>query len=907
MSEKYINLEIDGRKVSVKPGTRIIDAAASLGIEIPTLCYLKELTPEGACRMCLVEVKGAKKPLVTACSEPCTEGMQVVTNSESVFEARRFVLDSILSTHNKDCFSCAANSRCKLQQYCYEYGIEKSTYEDFVKPEWNEKDTTSPFFEFDPSKCIACHRCVRTCQELRGVGVIGLKDRGFDVSVGTPFNLPWNETDCESCGNCVSNCPTGALSSKDNIKNFRWWEVEKVLTTCPHCATGCQYYLLVNRKKNKIVGVEPADGPSNHNMLCVKGQFGSFKFVGAEDRLKYPLIKENGEFRRASWTEALDLIESKFKAIKKDHGADAIAGFSCSRAPNEDNYLFQKMMRAAFGTNNVDNCARVCHSASVHGLAITLGSGAMTNTIADITDTPDAILLVGSNTTEAHPVAGAQIRRAVKNGSKLIVVDPRKIDLTKDATLHLQIRPGTDIAFSYGMINIFIRDGLIDEKFIAERTEGFEKVKEIAAQYPPEKAAEICCIDAADLEKAAHIYAEAERAPIIYCLGITEHSTGTENVMSMSNIAMAVGKIGKPGCGVNPFRGQNNVQGACDMGCVPYQYPGYQSVKNDDVRKKFENLWGVELSREEGLTATQVIPAAGEGRIRGLYIFGEDQAYTDPNVEHVKECLNNLDFLVVQELFMSETAKLADVVLPGVSYAEKEGTFSNTERRVQRVRKAVEPAGEARPDTDIFVDVMNRMGYPQKPVTSAELMDELAKVTPSFAGISHERLDSAEVGGKGLQWPCLNKEHPGTPIMHVGKFSRGLGLFYPCIFREAMEMPDAQYPVTLMTGRNLYHYNNAAMTARTPEINEVTGTSYIELSRQLADSIGIGDGDKVQVESRRGKIVTTARVGDKVRDMDAWMPFHYPDGNPNVVANDATDDIAHIPEYKVCAIRVSKA
>ncbi len=456
-------------------------------------------------------------------------------------------------------------------------------------------------------------------------------------------------------------------------------------------------------KNNRLVGVEPLDGPANKNLLCVKGKFASYKFVGSGDRLTEPLIKRNGIFEPASWEEALTLVSSKFNEIKAENGPDALAGFSCSRATNEDNYVFQKMVRAAFGTNNVDNCARVCHSASVHGLAQTLGSGAMTNPIADITEDVDMILLVGSNPEEAHPVIGAQIRQAIQRGTQVVVVDPRKINLVKDSALHLQVQAGTNVAFANGMMHVILKEGLADRHFIEERTEGFSDLEKMVADYTPEKVAEICHIHPEDLIQAARMYAKAEKVPIIYCLGVTEHSTGTEGVMSMSNLAMLVGKVGKPGCGVNPLRGQNNVQGACDMGCMPYDFPGYQKVNNPEVIDKFEKAWHVPLNRNTGLTSTKVLPAATAGNVKGLYIFGEDPIVTDPDTGHVRQALESLDFLVVQELFMTETAAYADVVLPGISYAEKDGTFTNTERRVQRVRKAVEPRGQAREDYEIFV------------------------------------------------------------------------------------------------------------------------------------------------------------------------------------------------------------
>ncbi|MCL2825958.1 MAG: formate dehydrogenase subunit alpha [Eggerthellaceae bacterium] len=899
---KLVTLEIDGKPVTVREGTTIMQAAAKLGIDVPTLCYLKGLAPDGACRMCVVEIEGGRKAgLIPSCSEPCAEGMKVATRSERVVKARRFILDLLLSNHTLQCFRCAHNGNCKLQDYSLEYGVEETSFPDGRHSNLDQKDTSNPCFEYNPELCIMCGRCLRVCEQLQGRDVISKANRGFATKMTPAFGLPWNESICESCGNCVSNCPTGALSSKDNKTSYRAWEVTKVRTTCPCCGTGCQMDLLV--KDNKIVGCDPAYGPANRGLLCVKGKFGSYKYIHAADRLTHPLIKKDGEFVQASWDEALSLVASKFKEIKETYGPDAIAGTSCSRSTNEDNYLFQKMMRVAFGTNNVDNCARLCHSASVHGLAITLGSGAMTNPIEDITHGVDVILLVGSNPTEAHPTVGAQIRQAVRAGTKLIVVDPRKIDLASSAEIHLQIRPGTNVAFANGMLHIIIKEGLADKEFIASRTEGFEELAKIVEDYTPQKVAEICNIDPEELRRAAIMYAKADKAPIIYCLGVTEHSTGTEGVMSLSNIAMAVGKLGRSGCGINPLRGQNNVQGACDMGCLPNQFPGYQSAANPDVIEKFEKAWGAPLSRTTGMMSTQSLPAAKEGKVKGYYIFGEDPIVSDPDTSHVEACIKGLDFLVVQELFMTATAQYADVVLPGMSYGEKEGTFTNTERRVQRVRKAVELEGDMRPDTDIFSDVMTRMGYPSHYDSAADIMKEISEVTPSFGGISFERLDN----GESLQWPCPDKDSKGTYLLHKDKFTRGLGYFYPAVYKPSAELPDDDYPIAMVTGRMLYQYNATADTSRTEALNELSGASYIEINEHDADAMGVKQGDRVKVASRRGQIETTARVGDRVGQHEVFMTFHFQDGNPNWLTNPVVDDIARIPEYKVCAVKVSKA
>ncbi len=897
-----ITVKINGVDYKVKEGSTILDVARENGVDIPTLCFMEGVSDVGSCRLCMVEAEGYDT-MLPACRTKVKEGMILSTDSDILNEYRKDMLKLILSNHNQDCMSCPANGTCELQNLCNRFEIAhadhkgtRSHIEDKL-PLLND----NPYISYDPSKCIHCMRCISVCNNIACNGTLKNGRSGTFHIVDAPFGSNYKETGCESCGNCASVCPTGALTLKREV-HYRDWEVKKVLTTCPHCATGCQYYLVV--KDNRIVNVEPANGPSNHHRLCVKGRSGSFDFVHSKDRIKKPLIKDRstGEFKEATWEEAIKYTAQRFMEIKEKYGPESLAGFACSRSANEDIYMVQKMVRTCFGTNNTDNCARVCHSASVAGLARTLGSGAMTNPIHDITHDVDCILLVGSNPEEAHPVVGMQIRRAVKDGTRLIVVDPRDIGLAKYADIHLKLRPGTNVAFANGMMHVMIKEDLIDHDYINENAEGFEELKKLVEEYTPEKVGEICHIDPERLTEAARMYATAKKAPIIYCLGVTEHSTGTEGVMSMSNMAVLCGKIGKSGCGVNPLRGQNNVQGACDMGAMPTDYPGYQKVDNEEVRKKFEKAWGVSLNPTPGLKATEVFPAAVEGRIHGLYICGEDPVVTDPDSHHVIKALESLDFFVIQELFMTKTAQYADVILPGVSYAEKEGTFSNTERRVQRIRKAVEPEGDMRLDTDILIDLMNAMGYPQPRLTSAQIMDEIASVTPSFGGISHARLDA----GESLQWPCKDKDHPGTPIMHVGHPARGKALLYPAVYKPSQELPDEEYPFILMTGRILYHYNAAAMTARSPGLMDISGEGFIEINHRDAKRLNIMNGEKIRISSRRGEITATAHVGSKVSEGETWMPFHFPDSPVNELTNAALDDLARIPEYKVCAVKIGK-
>ncbi len=897
-----ITITINGTVTEVNEGTTILDAAKAIGVEIPTLCYMEGVSDVGSCRLCMVEVEGYDM-LLAACRTLVKDGMVINTESDNLTAYRIEMLKMILSNHNLDCMSCPANGTCELQNLCNRYGIKHADHVGIRQMIEKDKPAlnSNPYISYDASKCIHCMRCINVCHQIACNGTLKNARSGPFHIVDAPFGEGYKETGCESCGNCASVCPTGALTLKREEK-YRDWEVTKVKTTCPHCATGCQFYLIV--KDNRVVNVEPANGPSNHHRLCVKGRSGSFDFVHSPDRIKDPMIRDRktNKWRTVTWDEAISYTAKRFLDIKEKYGKSSLAGFACSRSANEDIYMVQKMVRTCFENNNTDNCARVCHSASVAGLAKTLGSGAMTNPIHDITHDVDCILLVGSNPEEAHPVVGMQIRRAIADGTRLIVVDPRDIGLSKHADIHLKIRPGTNVAFANGMMHVMIKEDLIDHDYIRDYSEGFEEIKKLVEEYTPEYVGKICHIEPDRLIEAARMYATAKKAPIIYCLGVTEHSTGTEGVMSMSNMAVLCGKIGRSGCGVNPLRGQNNVQGACDMGAMPTDYPGYQKVDNDEVRAKFEKSWGVKLDPVPGLKATEVFPAAIEGTIKGLYICGEDPVVSDPDTHHIIKALESLEFFVVQDLFMTETAKYADVLLPGVSYAEKEGTFSNTERRVQRIRRAVVPEGNARLDTDILIDLMNAMGYSQPHLTSSEIMDEIASLTPSFAGISHARLDAGET----LQWPCTGKDHPGTPIMHANGPVRGRALLYPAKYVPSAELPDDEYPFMLTTGRILYHYNAAAMTSRSSGLMEIAGEGFIEVNYKDAERLGIKNGERIGVKSRRGDITATARVGRKVGEGETWMPFHFPDSPVNMLTNAALDEFARIPEYKVCAVTLYK-
>jgi formate dehydrogenase major subunit len=892
-----VNIAIDGQTTQIPPGGTILDAARQLEIDIPTLCHL-EMEDQcnqqtAACRVCVVEVEG-RRNLAPACATPVTEGMVVKTDTRRVHQARRTVVDLMLSDHPIDCLTCEQAGACKLQDLCYRYGIEQTSFpgerNDFAL------DDSNPFYSRNLNKCIGCRRCVSVCQRFQQVEAIDFGARGFTTHPAVPFDEDMADSDCVSCGNCVSLCPTGALLPNSREK-FRSWEVSRVRTTCSYCGVGCEMNLLV--KDNKVVDVEPAFGPANRGLLCVKGRFG-FNFINHRDRLTKPLIKKDGQFVEASWDEALDLVATKLQDIKQQHGADALAGLASARVTNEENYLFQKMVRTVFGTNNVDHCARLCHASTVAGLATTLGSGAMTNSIDETAGT-EVFFITGSNTTETHPVIGARIRQAKASGAKIIVAEPRRIDLAKNAEVFLQITPGTNVALYNGMMNVIIEEGLQDEAFITERTENYADLVEIIGNYPPERAAEICGIDAEQLKEAARLYAKAATAAIYYSMGVTQHSTGTAGVMGISNLALLTGNIGKESCGVNPLRGQNNVQGACDMGCLPGDLPGYQKIANPEVRAKFSRAWGVELSDRPGHTVTEIIPMAGRGEIKGLYIMGENPMLSDPDQKHVQQALETLDFLVVQDIFLTETAQLADVVLPAASFAEKDGCFTNTERRVQRVRKAIEPVGQSKADWQILTELMTRFGYHQSYGSASEIQDELAALTPSYGGINYARLEK-----ETLQWPCPTTDHPGTRLLHRDKCARGRGLFKPWEFQPSAELPCSDYPLILTTGRILYHYHTKTMTGKVAGLNKLFPGSFVEIHPSTAQKLGIKDGEKIAVATRRGQIEAQAKLTDKLKETVIFMPFHFADGPANALTNPVLDPIAKIPEFKSCAAKVEK-
>ncbi|MEW6103268.1 MAG: formate dehydrogenase subunit alpha [bacterium] len=877
-----ITLEINSCKVEAESGKSLLEVCLKNDIDVPNLCYDERLKSFGACRLCLVEVEGARG-FVPACTTGAMDGMIVKTNTERLKEIRKELLELILSDHPDDCLVCEKNGNCKLQDYAYQYGVRREKYSEKVSiPKENSPYRTNPFIERDTDKCILCGRCVRICDELMGRNVLDFANRGFSSVITTGLNMPLEESNCEFCGQCISTCPTGALSSRIKKKG-RHWETKKTETICPYCGCGCQ--IILETKGNTIINV------SSDNNLCIKGRFG-FDFINHKDRLKIPLIREGEGFRKASWEEALSVICENFSKYK-----GKIGGLCSAKATNEENFLFQKFTRAVLQTNNVDHCARLCHSSTVAGLAKSFGSTAMTNTIEDIASS-SCIIVIGSNTTEAHPIVGLKIKEAIRNGAKLIVIDPRRIELTELAHIWLRQRPGTDVCLINGLMNLLLKEGLYDKDFINERTEGFDELYKAIEGYTLEYVEKITGCKKEQIIEAARLYGKAERGSIIYSMGITQHTTGVDNVLSLANLVMMTGNIGKEGCGLNPLRGQNNVQGACDMGGLPGFFPGYQKIEDEKAREKFEKAWNTKLSTEQGLTLTEMISSID---IKCLYIMGENPLLSDPDINYVREAFSKKEFIVVQDIFLTETAELADVILPSCSFAEKDGTFTNTERRIQLLNKAIEPPGEAKADWEIIQAISNKMGYKMDYKDSGEIMDEIALLTPIYGGISHKRLKN-----EALHWPCPDFNHPGTPILHKDRFTKGKGSFIPKEFKPPAEEPDDEHPFILTTGRIREHYHTGTLSRRCFGLDNYIKEGFVEINPIDAENLGISDKDMVKVSSRRGEIDINAKITDMVPPGVVFIPFHFKESPANILTGKFLDPIAKIPEFKVCAVKIYK-
>ena len=885
-----ISLTIDGVEVTANKGDTILKAALEHGVYIPHLCYHPDLEPFGGCRLCMVEIQG--KGLTISCKAPVETGIAVVTEGPQIDKVRRIAAELLIANHERDCLGCFKNPECELQKVAGYLGIKEERLSRLKRTSKKlQIDDSNPFFSRNLNKCVLCGICIRTCDEIQGVGAIDFAFRGPDTRVSAMKDKPILESECVSCGECVVRCPVGALIPKTMQRPAR-----EVRSICPYCGCGCGIKLGV--RANAVVSVQgDRSSPASKGRLCVKGRFGIVEFVHHSDRLTSPLIRKADELTETSWEEALDLVASKLKR----YTAKEVGVIASAKCTNEENYVIQKLARAVLGTNNVDHCARLCHAPSVTGLVQSFGSGAMTNSISEIADAA-CILAIGTNTTEAHPIIGLEVKEAVGKGGKLIVISPRRIDLCRFANIWIQPSPGTDVALLMGMMRVIVDERLLESAFIKARCEGFEAFEESLEEFHLDFVERVTNVPKDKIAEAARMFATVKPGTILYSMGITQHSHGTDNVLAIANLAMLTGNIGKPSSGVNPLRGQNNVQGACDMGALPNVYPGYQAVGDPAVREKFEAAWECGLSPSPGLTLVEMVEAAYRKEMKALYLVGENLALSDADVRHVWEALSRLEFLVVQDILLSETARFAHVVLPAASFAEKDGTFTNTERRVQRVRKAIEPVGNSRPDWWITCEIAQRLGARGFDYSHpSEIMEEIRRLTPSYGGISCQRSES-----EGLQWPCPTDDHPGTAILHTNAFVRGKGRFIPLKYSPSGEVPDARYPLILTTGRSLYHYHTGTMTRKVIGLNVIEPEGVVEISPSDASHVGVAHGDKVRVSSRRGAVTAKAKVTEALPSGVVFMTFHFAESAANIITNPKLDPVAKIPEFKVAAVKVEK-
>ncbi|HLZ36948.1 MAG TPA: formate dehydrogenase subunit alpha, partial [Mycobacteriales bacterium] len=892
-----LHLSVDGVDVVVEPGATLLEAAGAAGAFVPTLCHDDRLAPYGSCRVCLVHVDGARGP-VASCVTPCADGMRVRTRDPGTVRAARSVLELMVSQLPERALDVPAE-RSELVRVCEHFGVGAN---DFGTGYGSARgfDFSHPYVKLDRDLCIACGRCVRMCDQVQGTFALTLASRGYATVVVPGSGGTWANSDCVACGGCVSSCPSGALS-EPGFLDLRPVSATTT-TTCGYCGVGCT--LQVHTGDDAVVAVTPAlDGPVNRGHACVKGRF-AHGFARHQDRLTTPLLRRGGRgspLEPVSWGEALGFLADRLGGIRATFGPDAIAMICSSRATNEENYLAQKFLRAGIGTSNIDNCSRLCHAPSAAGLVASFGLSGGTNSMEDM-EQADCFLLAGTNTTEAHPVVGARIKQAVLRGAGLVVVDPRRIELADFADVHLHGRPGSNVAVFNGLAHLLVEEGLVDEVFLKERADGWDELRSLLADYPPERVEELSGVPVDDLRRAALLYGRATRPAIVYGLGITEHMHGTDGVRTLANLAILTGHVGTPqSCGVNPLRGQNNVQGASDMGSLPDLLPGYQKVVDDAARGRFEAAWGVRLPAKPGMRIPEMFDAAIAGRLKALYVFGEDIMSTDPDTGHVGAALEACELVVSQEIFLSRTAALADVVLPGASFLEKEGTFCNFDRRFQRVRPALPPLGEARTDFDVLLAVSEALGIDLGVRTPAEAMRECASLAPLYAGISHERLDREGA----LHWPCRSVDAPGEPTLYLDGFATANGRAQLAAkdYLPPGEEPDAAYPYVLITGRRLEHYNAGTMTLRTPNQDLVPG-EWLEMAPDDALRLGVGDGDKVEVISRRGSVVVPARPTRRAASGQVFLSFHFPEAPSNVLTSQAVDTATSCPEYKVTAVQV---
>jgi len=903
-TEKAVTLTIDGQPVTVPDGTSVMAAAMMLGTEIPKLCATDSLEPFGSCRLCLIEIEG-RRGTPASCTTPAEEGMVVHTQTDRLARLRRGVMELYISDHPLDCLTCSANGDCELQDMAGKVGLRDVRYgydgENHLKA---PKDESNPYFTFEDSKCIVCSRCVRACEEVQGTFALTIQGRGFDSRV-SPGGMDFFSSECVSCGACVQACPTATLNEKSVIE-FGTPE-HSVITTCAYCGVGCSFK--AEMKGSKVVRMVPyKDGKANEGHSCVKGRF-AWGYATHRDRITKPMIRERitDPWREVSWQEAIGHAASEFRRIQSKYGRDSIGGITSSRCTNEETFLVQKLVRAAFGNNNVDTCARVCHSPTGYGLKTTLGTSAGTHDFASV-DHADVIIVIGANPTDGHPVFASRMKRRLREGARLIVIDPRRIDLVRsphiEADYHLPLKPGTNVAMMNAIAHVIVTEGLVDEEYVRERCEldAFESWARFIAddRHAPESVEDLTGVRASDVRAAARLYATGGNAAIYYGLGVTEHSQGSTMVMGMANIAMATGNIGKPGCGVNPLRGQNNVQGSCDMGSFPHEFTGYRHVSDDATRQMFETFWGVHLLNEPGLRIPNMLDEAVSGSFKALYIQGEDIAQSDPDTQHVTAGLKGMEFVVIQDIFLNETAKYAHVFLPGSSFLEKDGTFTNAERRINRVRKVMPPLGGLA-DWEVTVALSNALGYPMHYTHPGEIMDEIASLTPTFAGVSYAKLD--QLGS--VQWPCNEAAPAGTPMMHVDRFVRGKGRFMMTDFVPTEERTGPRFPLILTTGRILSQYNVGAQTRRT-ENSRWHEEDVLEIHPFDAESRGIVDGDLVSLESRSGDIALRAQISERMQPGVVYTTFHHAKTGANVITTDYSDWATNCPEYKVTAVQVRR-
>jgi len=903
-STNTVSLTINSHEIEVPEGTSIFRAAALAGVSIPKLCATDAMPSFGSCRMCLVEVEG-RNGYPASCTTPVEEGMQVNTHTEKIESLRHNVMELYISDHPLECLVCPANGDCELQDTAGEVGLREVRYGYEGKNHLEAPcDDSNPYFTFDPSLCIACTRCVRACDDIQGTFALSLVGRGFDAQIVAGQDNSFFDSDCVSCGSCVQHCPTGALIEKTVIEQGQ--PEHSVITTCAYCGVGCTFK--AEMKGEKVVRMTPWDGSAaNHGHSCVKGRF-AWGYATHAERITKPMIRNhyNEPWQEVSWQEAISFAAERLKSIQAEHGRNSAGVITSSRCTNEETYLMQKFARATLGTNNVDTCARVCHSPTGYGLKQTLGESAGTQDFDSVADT-DVIMVIGANPTEAHPVFGSRLKQRIRQGAKLIVVDPRAIELVDTphvrADYHLALRPGTNTALLTSLAHVIVTEQLHDEAFIKERCEedSFNDWLSFVSQpeNSPEHTESTTQVPAELVRQAARLYATGGNAAIYYGLGVTEHSQGSTTVMAIANLAMATGNIGKKGVGVNPLRGQNNVQGSCDMGSFPHELPGYRHISDSTVRADFETRWQVDLDPEPGLRIPNMFDAAIGGKFKALYCQGEDILQSDPNTQHVQAALMSLDCLIVQDLFLNETAKYAHVFLPGSSFLEKNGTFTNSERRISRVRKVATPRNGYE-DWEITCMLSEAMGYPMEYSHPSEIMDEVAALTPTFSGVSYQKLD--EMGGN-IQWPCNEAAPDGTEVMHVDEFVRGKGRFLITQYVPTEEATSKRFPLLLTTGRILSQYNVGAQTRRTDNVHW-HDQDYLEIHPEDAQERGINELDLVEVTSRAGTIQLAARISPRILKGVVYTTFHFPESGANVVTTEISDWATNCPEYKVTAVQV---